>query len=96
VITAGSAQRALDLLGKTTFDAVIADIGMPTMDGLELIRDIRRTLAPPVNGVPAAALTAYARSDDRAIALASGFQEYIAKPVNPTDLVIAVAALIGR
>jgi two-component system CheB/CheR fusion protein len=48
------------------------------------------------NRVPAAVLTAYAGSEDRVTALASGFQMHIAKPVNPTELVIAVAALIGR
>jgi PAS domain S-box-containing protein len=96
VTTAGSGRRALDLLKNATFDAVISDIGMPRMDGLELIRNVRQTLPPPVNRVPAAALTAYARSEDRVTALASGFQMHIAKPVNPTELVIAVAALIGR
>jgi PAS domain S-box-containing protein len=96
VTTAGSAQRALELLGHATYDALIADIGMPRMDGLELIRSIRRTLPPPVNRLPAAALTAYARSEDRATALASGFQLHIAKPVNPSELVTAVATLLGR
>ena len=89
-------HRALDLLQSATFDAVIADLGMPTMDGLELIRSVRRTLPPPANRIPAAALTAYARSEDRVTALASGFQMHIAKPVNPAELVIAVAALLGR
>jgi len=69
---------------------------MPTMDGLELIRSVRRTLPPPANRIPAAALTAYARSEDRVTALASGFQMHIAKTVNPAELVIAVAALLGR
>jgi PAS domain S-box-containing protein len=96
VTTAGSAHRALDLLQSATFDAVIADLGMPAMDGLELIRSVRRTLPPPGNRIPAAALTAYARSEDRVTALASGFQMHIAKPVNPAELVIAVAALLGR
>jgi PAS domain S-box-containing protein len=96
VTTAGSALLALDLLRNLAFDAIIADIGMPRMDGFELIRAIRQTLPPPANRVPAAALTAYARSEDRVTALASGFQMHIAKPVNPTELVIATAALIGR
>jgi CheY-like chemotaxis protein len=96
VTTAGSAGRALDLLQTTAFDAVIADIGMPRMDGLDLIRSVRQTLPPPANRVPAAALTAYARSEDRVTALASGFQMHIAKPVNPIELVIAIAAMLGR
>jgi PAS domain S-box-containing protein len=95
VTTAGSGQSALDLLSAVPYDAIIADIGMPRMDGLELIRRIRQTLPAPTNRIPAAALTAYARSEDRVSALASGFQMHIAKPVNPTELVIAVAALVG-
>jgi CheY-like chemotaxis protein len=96
VITAGSAQRALELLPGGSFDALIADIGMPRMDGLELIRAIRASLPAPANRIPAAALTAYARSEDRLTALSSGFQMHIAKPVNPGELVGAVAALLGR
>ena len=96
VTTAGSGQRALDLLQHAAYDAVIADIGMPWMDGLELIRSVRQTLPPPANQVPAAALTAYARAEDRLSALASGFQMHIAKPVNPSELVTAIASLLGR
>ena len=80
---------------RSHYDAIIADIGMPRMDGLELIRRIRQTLPAPANRIPAAALTAYARSEDRVSALASGFDMHIAKPVNPTELVIAVAVLVA-
>jgi CheY-like chemotaxis protein len=69
---------------------------MPRTDGLQLIRMIREKLPPPTNKIPAAALTAYARSEDRATALAYGFQTHIAKPVNPTELVRTVASLVGR
>jgi CheY-like chemotaxis protein len=96
VTTASSAAEALELLKRSHYDALIADLGMPQMDGLELIRRVRQTLPAPVNQVPAAALTAYARSDDRISAVASGFQMHLAKPVNPTELVIAIAMLIGR
>jgi CheY-like chemotaxis protein len=96
VTTAGSARDALDLLQNRSFDALIADIGMPRMDGLELIRNIRRSLPAPANRIPAAALTAYARSEDRITAIENGFQMHIAKPVHPTELVMAVATLIGR
>lgn len=78
------------------YDAVIADIGMPRMDGLEMIRHVRGSLPATANCVPAAALTAYARSENRVTALASGFQMHVAKPVNPAELVTAVAALLGR
>jgi len=96
VTTASSGAEVLELLKRDTYDALIADLGMPQMDGLELIRRIRQTLPPPVNELPAAALTAYARSDDRISAVASGFQMHLAKPVNPAELVVAIALLIGR
>jgi PAS domain S-box-containing protein len=94
VTTAPSARRALELLQESEFDAVIADLGMPGMDGLEFIRRVRQ-LSTPSNKVPAAALTAYTRSEDRAQALASGFQLHLAKPLNASDLVLAVRSLVG-
>jgi signal transduction histidine kinase len=96
VTTAASAQRALELLAGQRFDALIADIGMPKIDGLELIRRVRQTLPDPINRIPAAALTAYARSEDRVTALANGFQLHLPKPVNPADLVTAVSSLVDR
>jgi CheY-like chemotaxis protein len=96
VASAESAERALELLRTGTYDALIADVGMPRMDGLDLIRTVRRTLPPPANQIPAAALTAYARSEDRLTALTSGFNLHIAKPVNPTELVLAVLGLLKR
>ena len=95
VTTAGSAPRALALLQRDRFDALIADIGMPGVDGLEFIRSVRQSLPAPANRVPAAALTAYARSEDRVSALDNGYQVHIAKPVDPADLVTTVAALVG-
>jgi len=95
VLTAGSAVDALSWLARERFDAMIADIGMPGMDGLELIRRVRR-LSAPANELPAVALTAYARSEDRVSVLASGYQMHLTKPVNPAELVAAVATLIGR
>ena len=94
VTTAPSARRALELLEESEFDAVIADLGMPGMDGLEFIRRVRQ-LSTPSKKVPAAALTAYTRSEDRAEALASGFQLHLAKPLNASDLVLAVRSLVG-
>jgi CheY-like chemotaxis protein len=96
VTTAASAAEALELLRGEPYDGLIADLGMPQMDGLELIRLVRQSLPAPINELPAAALTAYARSDDRISAVASGFQMHLAKPVNPTELVIAIGTLIGR
>ncbi len=96
VVTVANAEAALTTLRNAAFDVLVADIGMPGTDGLELIRTIRRSFPSPKNQIPAAALTAYARSEDRVAALASGFQMHLAKPVNASDLVITVATLVGR
>ena len=95
VATAQSAPEAIDLLRAGGIDVLVSDIGMPQMDGFELIRSVRR-LPTPAASVPAAALTAYARSEDRVAALASGYQMHLPKPLNPADLVSAVATLAGR
>lgn len=95
VTTAVSAPSALALLGTSTPDVLVADIGMPGMDGLQLIREVR-TLDAPARHVPAAALTAYARSQDRVTSLSSGFQMHLVKPIDPVELIVAVAALAAR
>ena len=96
VTTAASASEALEALRREKPDVVISDIGMPGEDGYALIRMIR-ALPPDEGGdVPAVALTAYARSDDRTRALLSGFQSHVAKPVEPTELVATVASLARR
>jgi CheY-like chemotaxis protein len=86
VTTASSAARALDELERD----------VPEMDGLALIRRVRQSPNPRVQAVPALALTAYARSEDRVVALASGFQMHAAKPADPTELVVAVSSLAQR
>jgi PAS domain S-box-containing protein len=93
---AGSGAEALERLKHASFDVLIADLGMPRMDGLTLIRHIRRHPDTRVSGMPAAALTAYARSEDRTLALQSGFQLHMAKPIEPAELMAAVAALARR
>ena len=96
VETAGSGREALDYLGRSVPDVLIADVGMPGMDGLQLIREVRRHDDERVRAIAAAALTAYARSEDRTLALQSGFQLHLAKPIEPAELMAAVAALAGR
>jgi PAS domain S-box-containing protein len=96
VATAGSGQRALDLLEQMTPDILLADLGMPVMSGLELIDRVRRSERPAIRELPAVALTAYARSEDRTKALRSGFQLHLAKPVDPEELMAAMAALAKR
>jgi PAS domain S-box-containing protein len=95
VTTVYSALAALHALEENHPDAMIADLGMPTMDGFELIQRIRESPDPAIRHLPAAALTAYARSEDRAKALRSGFEMHLAKPIDPAELAAAVAAL-GR
>jgi CheY-like chemotaxis protein len=74
---------------------MVSDLGMPGMDGFELIRRIRQ-MAGAVRDLPAAALTAYARSEDRARAMRSGFEMHLAKPIDPSELIAAVASLARR
>jgi CheY-like chemotaxis protein/two-component sensor histidine kinase len=93
VLTASSGASALQLLGTFVPTVLIADVGMPEMDGLQLIQKVRQHPNLPARLVPAVALTAYARARDRISALGSGFQMHMAKPVDPAELVVAVAAL---
>jgi len=95
VTTAASASEALETLARQRHDVLVADIGMPGMDGLQLIRAIRQLDAPARN-IPAAALTAYARAQDRITSLASGFQMHLVKPIDPVELVVAIASLAPR
>ena len=96
VTTAASAGEALEALPLTKPDILISDIGMPEEDGNSLIRRVRELPAAGGGEVPALALTAFARSDDRRLTLMSGFQMHLAKPVDPTELTLAVASLTGR
>ena len=75
---------------------LVTDLGMPRVDGFQLIAMVRGHHNPRVRRVPAAALTAYARSEDRVRALRSGFQIQLAKPIDPSELVTAVAAIANR
>jgi CheY-like chemotaxis protein len=95
VFTAASAAAALSVLEEQSPDVLISDLGMPGVDGFELIQRVRR-LANRKKDIPAAALTAYARSEDRARALRSGFEMHLAKPIDPAELVAAVASLARR
>ena len=76
--------------------SLIVDLGMPGMDGFEFITRSARRVGPTIRDVPAAALTAFARSEDRTKALRSGFEMHLAKPVDPAELVASVATLVRR
>jgi CheY-like chemotaxis protein len=96
VTTATSAAKALDIIASDAPHVMVADIGMPEMDGYELIRRVRSSSDPAIRDMPAAALTAFARSEDRTKALHSGFEMHLAKPVDPGELVASVATLVRR
>ena len=96
VTTAHSAEDALSKLTADVPDVVLTDLGMPRMDGFQLIARLRQHENPKVRQVPAAALTAYARSEDRMKALQAGFQIHLAKPIDPAELVTTIASLAKR
>jgi signal transduction histidine kinase/ActR/RegA family two-component response regulator len=96
VVAADSAIEALQVLGRAPFDVMLSDVAMPGKDGYELIREIRAAPAARIASVPAAAVTACVREDEREKALAAGFQMHLAKPVHPAALARAVAALARR
>ncbi|HZE70333.1 MAG TPA: PAS domain S-box protein [Pyrinomonadaceae bacterium] len=93
---ASSVAEALQIFEQWRPDVLVADIGMPDEDGFTLIHKVR-SLAPDRGGrTPALALTAYARTEDRVRILSAGYQIHVAKPVEPVELIAAVASLAGR
>jgi PAS domain S-box-containing protein len=95
VTEAQSATEALSILGRTKFDLLISDIGMPDMDGYTLIRQIRKQSPDQGGEIPAIALTAYAGDIDRQLALAAGFQQHICKPIEVEALMQAILTIVG-
>jgi CheY-like chemotaxis protein len=96
VLAAASAAEGVAILGRTRPDAIVCDIGMPEEDGYAFIERVR---ALPVNEgglIPAAALTAFATTEDRMRALTAGFETHVPKPVQPAELVTVVASLCAR
>jgi NO-binding membrane sensor protein with MHYT domain/CheY-like chemotaxis protein/nitrogen-specific signal transduction histidine kinase len=96
IMAATSAGTALALLEREQPDVIVSDIGMPDVDGFELMRRIRRRSAGAGGAIPAIALTAFTRQDDRAKALQAGFNDYLAKPVEPSLLVTHIAQAVGQ
>jgi PAS domain S-box-containing protein len=96
VTEASSAPDALRCIEQGAYDVLISDIGMPEEDGNSLIRKVRRL--PPDKGgsIPALALTAYARAEDRVAALRAGFNVHVCKPVEPSELILLVSELCKR
>ena len=96
VITAGSASEALEVLANSRPDVLISDLGMPGEDGYALISKVRKLPAESGGRIPAVALTAYVRAEDRVRVLRAGFQLHVPKPIEPAELVTVVANLVGR
>jgi PAS domain S-box-containing protein len=92
-ILAGGAAEALDVLARERVNVLVSDIGMPHRDGYGLIREIRKRNPLGSGRVPAIALTAYARAEDRQRALLAGYQMHLAKPIEPRELIAGVASL---
>jgi len=96
VATAASVEEALGVFEEVGPAAIVADIGMPGEDGYSLIRRVRQLPAEQGGLVPAIALTAYARRQDRDQALAAGFNTHLTKPVEPSELAWAVVCLTRK
>lgn len=94
LVAVGSANVALNTLCQNSFDVLVSDIGLPDMDGYRLLQQVRRLAS--AEALPAIALTAYGGEINRQTALASGYQQHLAKPIEPNVLVSAIAELIGQ
>jgi PAS domain S-box-containing protein len=92
VVSVTMAAETLARLPECEADILISDIGLPDMDGYELMQQVRRLADKKCGAIPAIALTAYARSEDRTRALRAGFQTHLAKPVEPSELVATIAS----
>jgi CheY-like chemotaxis protein len=96
VVAVGSAAEALEAVdGGSTVNVVVSDIGMPEHDGYDFIQRMR-AMPGRAGRVPAIALTALARDEDRKRTLLAGYQVHISKPVDPAELVMVIATLAGR
>ncbi len=93
VTSVGTAAEVLSALLEAQFDLLISDVGMPDVDGYELIRRVRKLPASQNGRIPAIALTAYARAEDRTQALRAGFSMHLAKPIEPGELLVVVATV---
>jgi CheY-like chemotaxis protein len=95
VTTVASGDEALQALRSAQSDVLVSDIGMSGMDGYQLMRRVRAGDTPQ-RRIPALALTAFARAEDRKKAMLAGYQTHLAKPFDIAELVLMVAGLVGR
>jgi CheY-like chemotaxis protein len=91
-----SAEEAYAAIAEECPDVLVSDIEMPDVTGYDLVRHLRHSEQPEVRRLPAVALTAYARTEDRVKALLAGFQTHVPKPVEPAELVTVIASLAQR
>jgi PAS domain S-box-containing protein len=96
VVTASSVAEAVSVLPQLRPSLIVSDIGMPMEDGYDLIRRVRSMKPDEGGNIPAVALTAFARSEDRQRALRAGYQIHVAKPVEPSELITVCASLAGK
>ena len=96
VSMAASSPEAMERILARRPDVLVCDIGMPGEDGYSLIRRLRAIEKIQENALPAVALSAYARSEDRTKSIRAGFQHHLAKPVEPSELLAIVGSLAGR
>ncbi|WP_009631448.1 CHASE domain-containing protein [Synechocystis sp. PCC 7509] len=96
VKTVATAKEALTQVTQFQPDVLVSDIGMPEVDGYTLIEQVRARSPEQGGNVPALALTAYARAEDRTRALLAGFQLHVPKPIDSVELAVAIARLAGR
>ncbi len=95
VLLAADAQQAIEMLKTERIDILISDIGMAGTDGYHLIAELRALPDARVARIPAIAVTAYARAEDRQRLLLAGFQMHIGKPIEPQELIAGIASLVG-
>jgi CheY-like chemotaxis protein len=96
VLTAASGSEGLALIDKVHPDVLVSDIGMPDMDGYQFLRAVRALGAERGGHLPAVALTAFARLEDRTRALRAGYLAHLAKPIEAAELMATLASIAGR
>ena len=94
VTTCQSAPEALEIAPQNSIDLILSDIGMPHMDGFEMMKKLREL--PNMHDVPAIALSGYATSKDTKMALAAGFNAHVSKPIEPAELLKTTSRLLKK
>jgi CheY-like chemotaxis protein len=96
VTSVDRSQKAVEELGKNKFDVMISDLGLPGMDGHDLIREVRGQLGIDADQLPAIALSGYVADDDRHRSLSNGFQMHLQKPLDISTLASTIRSLLDQ